>query len=51
MTFSYENQPLTIEPGKAQLYVHTFQQVKHKKAPFNVTVTVGTEQFKFAYKE
>ncbi len=51
VTFSYENQPLTIEPGKPQLYIHTFEQVKQKKAPFNIIVTVGREQFKFSYKE
>ncbi len=49
--FDYAKQPLLVEPKKAQLYVHTFQQVKPKKAPFCITVAVGTDRFEFRYKE
>lgn len=49
--FDYAKQPLVIEPKRAQLYIHTFQQVKPKKAPFRITVVVGTDRFEFGYRE
>jgi len=44
-------QSLTIEPGNARLYLHVFQQIKSKKAPFNVVVFAGQECFIFRYNE
>jgi len=51
VTFAHEKQEGTIQPGKAGLYIFTFQQIKQKKAPFDVTVKVGSESFAFRYKE
>jgi len=50
-TFAHEKQELVILPGKAGLYIFTFEQLKQKKAPFDVRVSVGAETFVFAYKE
>jgi hypothetical protein len=49
--FAHERQDVVVQPGKANVYVYTFEQVKHKKAPFTVNVQVGVEKFEFAYKE
>jgi hypothetical protein len=50
-TFAHEKQEMTIQPGKAGLYIFTFEQMKQKKAPFEVRISVGAETFVFAYKE
>lgn len=51
IVFDYARQPLIVGPKQAQLYIHTFEQLKQKKAPFRITVVVGTDRFEFAYKE
>jgi hypothetical protein len=50
-TFAHEKQEMTIQPGKAGLYIFTFEQMKRKKAPFEVRVSVGPEAFVFPYRE
>ena len=50
-TFAHEKQETTVPPGKTGLYIFTFEQIKQKKAPFEVRVSVGSETFVFAYKE
>ena len=50
-TFAHEKQEMTIQPGKTGLYIFTFEQMKQKKAPFDVKVSVGSHMFVFAYKE
>ena len=50
-TFAHEKQEMTIQPGKTGLYIFTFEQMKQKKAPFEVRVSEGSETFVFAYKE
>lgn len=50
-TFAHEKQEMTIQPGKSGLYIFAFEQMKQKKAPFEVKVSVGSETFVFAYKE
>ncbi len=49
--FAHENQDLTIQPGKAGMFMFTFEQIKPKKAPFVVSVAVGSEVFEFQYRE
>jgi hypothetical protein len=50
-TFAHEKQEMTIQPGKTGLYIFTFEQMKQKKAPFEVRVSVGAEAFVFSYEE
>jgi len=50
-TFAHERQEMTIQPGKAGMYIFTFVQMKQKAAPFEVRVSVGPETFVFPYKE
>jgi hypothetical protein len=50
-SFAHERQELVVAPGKASLFVFTFEQIKPKKAPFTVSVSVGDEVFAFKYKE
>ncbi|MCE5307770.1 MAG: hypothetical protein LLG20_09005 [Acidobacteriales bacterium] len=50
-TFAHEKQEMTIQPGKVGLYVFTFEQLKQKRAPFEVRISVVPETFVFAYKE
>jgi hypothetical protein len=38
-------------PGQAKVVVATFEQTKKKKAPFEVVIKIGTETFRFSYKE
>jgi len=49
--FANERQTLEIAPKGVQLYIFTFEQLTHKKAPFTVTIQVLGKQFTFAYKE
>lgn len=51
VSFAYEKQELAVQPGKAQIYMFTFVQVKPKKSPFSVSLKVGSEMFSFLYKE
>jgi len=49
--FGWRNTPMTLQPGQAQKIMMTFQQVKRKKAHFEVIIHVGVESFRFKYKE
>ncbi|WP_321477472.1 hypothetical protein [uncultured Paludibaculum sp.] len=49
--FAHERQEMVVQPGKTGLYIFTFEQLKQKKAPFEVRVAVGSETFVFAYRE
>ncbi|MCX6620582.1 MAG: hypothetical protein NTY38_05810 [Acidobacteria bacterium] len=51
VTFAHERQDLTVPPGKVSQYVFTFEQVKRKKAPFVINISLGDEAFTFKYKE
>ena len=42
--------PITLKPGETRTIVATFEQAKKKSAPFEIVVTVQSEQFHFAYK-
>lgn len=49
--FALERQSPTLKPGEARIVVCTFEQVKDKKAPFEIQVRVSDEVFTFKYKE
>lgn len=49
--FGWKNTPLTLQPGQAQKVMMIFQQVKRKKAHFQVIIHIGEESFSFKYKE
>lgn len=49
--FGWKNTPLVVQPGQAQKIMMTFQQVKNKKAHFQVIIHIGGESFLFKYKE
>jgi hypothetical protein len=40
-----------LEPAQSRSIVATFEQLKPKKKPFMVTVAIGTDTFRFDYKE
>jgi hypothetical protein len=40
-----------LQAGETRTIITTFQQPKAKKKPFDVTLTVGADTFKFSYKE
>jgi hypothetical protein len=50
-TFAEAPSGTTMQPGQAKVVVATFEQAKQKKAPFEVVIKVGTETFRFSYKE
>lgn len=50
-TYGWKDTDLVLEPGKEQKIMMTFQQVKAKKANFEVIIRVGSENFSFKYKE
>ncbi len=49
--YAHEKQTLTIEPNGTRFYVFVFEQPEHKKAPFDIFVTAGSENWVFAYKD
>jgi hypothetical protein len=49
--FGWKNSPLAIPAGQAQKMMMTFQQIKQKKAPFQVIIHIGGDSFSFKYKE
>lgn len=40
-----------LQPGESRSIVATFQQAKRKKKPFEITLRVGADTFRFVYKE
>jgi hypothetical protein len=40
-----------LRPGEARIVVATFDQLKQKKKPFNVSLRVGGDVFSFDFKE
>jgi hypothetical protein len=50
-TFAHEYQPGPLAPGEARIVIVTFDQVKQKKAPFDLTVRIGEDSFVFKMKE
>jgi hypothetical protein len=46
-----ENQPPQLDPGKVKVIAATFEQLKSKKAPFEILIHVGDETFTFKYQE
>jgi hypothetical protein len=41
---------VTLRPGETRIVAVTFEQSKRKSAPFQITVIIGSEQFRFSYK-
>lgn len=41
----------TLQPGEAKVIVVTLEQAKQKKAPFEIVLHVGAENFRFTYRE
>lgn len=50
-TFAQGGQALVVKAGEARVIMCTFEQLKEKKAPFDVQIRVGGETFTFKYKE
>lgn len=50
-TFAQGGQALVVKPGEGRVIMCTFEQLKEKKAPFDVQIRVGSEVFTFRYKE
>jgi hypothetical protein len=50
-SFAQENQDSVIKPGEARIIVATFEQVKNKKAPFEIHIGLNGETVVFKYKE
>jgi hypothetical protein len=50
-SFAQENQSPIIKPGEARIIVATFEQVKNKKAPFEIHIRLNGEPVVFKYKE
>ena len=51
MAFALDEVRGPIAPGETQIAVATFEQVKMKKAPFDVTVSVAGSEFVFRFQE
>jgi hypothetical protein len=49
--YANEKADLKLDPGTERLYIFTFQQLKEKKAPFQVTVLAGQDSFVFRFKD
>ncbi len=49
--FAHETRDTRIRPDETQLYIYTFEQTGQKKAPFHITVCVGSEEVVFSYNE
>lgn len=50
-TFAQGADPAVIQPGQTRVVACTFAQLKQKKAPFEVTIRLGEQEFDFKYKE
>lgn len=50
-TFAIDAERGEIVPGATQVLVATFEQVKNKRAPFDVTVVVDGSEFPFHFQE
>lgn len=50
-TFAIDLEPGPIAPGATQVVVATFEQVKDKKAPFDVAIAVRGSEFVFRFEE
>jgi hypothetical protein len=44
------NVVITIKPGETRTIVSTFEQLRKKTVPFEITVTIEGEQYSFSYK-
>jgi len=40
-----------IQPDESRVIIATFEQAKQKKAPFEITLQIGSDTFHFFYKE
>ena len=49
-TFALGSSPILLKAGDARVVTLTFEQVKRKKAPFQITIHVGDENFVFKFK-
>ncbi len=51
VTFAPENLPNVVRAGRSQILVYSFEQIKSKKAPFEIRLTITGEEFAFRFKE
>ena len=50
-TFAQPSQPFIIAPDETRVIACTFDQLKHKKAPFEIKIRLSDKDFDFKYKE
>jgi len=51
VTFAPEHLPAVLRSGDTQILIYSFEQVKPKKAPFEIKTTITGEEFSFRFKE
>ena len=50
-TFAQENNNPLLKSGESRIIVATFEQLKNKKAPFDIVIKIDSQEFIFKYKE